>query len=292
MPQKNKSHYEHLKGKWIAKEQQLREGLLQKHGSALEWINKVPRQFVVGSLGGLMLLANTALPTFPNFKLPSPATVSAQNLEKSVFLTFDLSKVLPPEVRPLTQDEEKNVANILSRDFKLKISAELEGKRLNRSYGLIGAEQHLMRYPGDNISNHFDTEEEARQFSASGMAPGLGAWGYFSSGGQLTEKDKMREKYYIAVQTFLVPDYYQRTAEYVEFFKYRKMLVVNPQNGKAVVAVIGDSGPAEWTGKHLGGSPEVMSYLERSDGSARGPVLYFFIDDSQDKVSLGPIGIQ
>ena len=42
-----------------------------------------------------------------------------------------------------------------------------------------------------------------------------------------------------------------------------------------MVVVIGDAGPAKWTEKHLGGSPEVMRHLERVDGSAKGPVLYF-----------------
>ena len=56
--------------------------------------------------------------------------------------------------------------------------------------------------------------------------------------------------------------------------------------------VIGDAGPAVWTGKHLGGSPEVMYYLEREDGARRGPVLYFFIDDPQDLVPLGPIQVK
>lgn len=291
MPLDKRINYHLLKDKWKRSERDLHETLLQKHGSALEWINNASKQFVVGSLGGLMLLSSSVMPKFPSFKTPSVEMASAKELGKNVFLIYDLSKALPKEVRVLTNSEEQEISQILSRDFNLKVSAELAGKRLNRSYGLIGAEQHLARFPGDNIDNHFDTQDEARQFSASGMAPGLGAWGYFSSG-QLTETDKQREKYYIAVQTFLVPDYYQKTAEYVAFFRYRKMLVVNPQNGKAVVAVIGDSGPAEWTGKHLGGSPEVMNYLERSDGSARGPVLYFFIDDPQDKVPLGPIGIQ
>jgi hypothetical protein len=137
---------------------------------------------------------------------------------------------------------------------------------------------------------HFDKEEEAKKFYGDGMAPGLGAWGYFvQSREQLTEKDKMREKYYIAVQTFLVPDYNQRVTEYRDFLKFRKMLVINPQNGKAMVVVIGDAGPAERTGKHLGGSPEVMSYLEREDGAKRGPVIYFFIDDPNDIIPLGPI---
>ena len=67
------------------------------------------------------------------------------------------------------------------------------------------------------------------------------------------------------------------------------MIVVNPDNGKAVVAAIGDAGPAPYTGKHLGGSPEVMSHLERQDGAAKGPVLYFFINDKENKIPLGPV---
>lgn len=67
------------------------------------------------------------------------------------------------------------------------------------------------------------------------------------------------------------------------------MLVFNPNTGRAVVAVIGDAGPAVWTNKQLGGSPEVMKHLERVDGKAKGKVLYFFIDDPEDKIPLGPI---
>src|SRR3989338_11518935 len=119
------------------------------------------------------------------------------------------------------------------------------------------------------------------------MAPGRGAWVYFvDSAETLTSADKQSEKYYIAAQTFLAPGWLERTHKLYDFFKYRKMIVVNPDNGKAIVVVIGDAGPAEFTGKHLGGSPEVMNYLERVDGAGRGPVLYFFIDDPNDKIPL------
>ncbi len=170
----------------------------------------------------------------------------------------------------------------------------MDGRRLNRNYGLIGAEQHLARYPGDSLSTHFDPglsgDEDKKLYWQSGMAPGLGAWRYFaSSKDTMTKKDIDREKYYIAVQTFLSKDFNKRFSEYRDFFKYRKMLIVNPNNGRAIVTDIADAGPAEWTGKHLGGSPEVMHYLERFDGSLRGPVLCFFIDDPQDSVPLGPV---
>ena len=121
------------------------------------------------------------------------------------------------------------------------------------------------------------------------MAPGRGGFGYFAQGDKLTQEETDREKYYIAVQTFLAPGVENNRKAYIDFFKYRKMLVVNPNTGRAMVVVIGDAGPAVWTGKQLGGSPEVMNYLERVDGKAKGAVLYFFIEDPENKIPLGPI---
>ncbi len=63
-----------------------------------------------------------------------------------------------------------------------------------------------------------------------------------------------------------------------EWYKYRKVLVVNPDNGKTIVAVIADAGPAAFTGKHFGGSPEVMAYLGFNVGMQKGPVVLFFVD--------------
>ncbi len=66
------------------------------------------------------------------------------------------------------------------------------------------------------------------------------------------------------------------------------MLIINTVNGRAVVADIADSGPAAFTGKQFGGSPEVMYYL----GGARykkGPVILFFVDDPSNKIPLGPV---
>jgi len=284
------SHYKHLRDRWRVRHEDLQRKLWTKHKESLDWLSGNYRQLVAGSLGGLMLLTgHNSNPTisFPQASASEPAM---QRIDKKVFLISDLAKALPTEVKVLTNEEEQKVSDILSRTFGFKIVAELEGKRLNRSYGLIGAEQHLARYPGDTLSTHFDSEEERKSYWQSGMAPGLGAWRYFAPSKEaLTQLDKDREKYYIAVQTFLSKDFNSRVSEYRDFYKYRKMLIVNPNNGKAIVVEIADAGPGEWTGKHLGGSPEVMHYLERVDGSLKGPVLYFFIDDPDDKIKLGPI---
>lgn len=289
-----KPHYEHLKNKWTDQHKKLREQLWSKHGESLYWLAQNAKQLAAGSAASLLLLTSAGNLTLPTLSQATASEyISHANIDKSAFLISDLSNIVPKEVRELTNSEEEEITNILSRDFGFSVKAELGGKRVNRSYGFIGAEQHLALYPGNNMYTHFQTDEEAKEYWSSGMAVGLGAWGYFApSKSELTEKDIQREKYYIAVQTFLSEGFNERFSEYRDFYKYRKMLVFNPQNGKAIVAVIGDAGPATWTGKHLGGSPEVMKHLERADGSQKGPVLYFFIDDPDDTIPLGPVSVK
>ena len=290
-------HYHHLKAKWLKKRELLHHQLHEKHKSAFEWLATRSKQAAVGSLGSLIMLAQPVgtATVAAQQSLPSQ---QQQEVQKKVPLTekqliHDLSTELPEQYAPLTTEQETAVSKTLSEYFSLPVSAELQGKRLNLTYGIIGAEQHLMRYPGDTMSSHFATASESQKYYSSGMAPGRGAWGYFAtSRATMTQEDIAREKYYIAVQTFLAPGYNSNVKEYSQFFKYRKMLIVNAENGKAMVVDIADAGPAQWTGKHLGGSPEVMKYLHRQDGAARGPVLYFFIDDPNDTIPLGPIHIK
>lgn len=234
----------------------------------------------------------------PTLKLPAPnLQVSSDdvvnNLDRNIFLASQLKSLLPDEIRPLESDEEKNITELLNKTFGFKVTGELQNVRLNRNYGFIGGEQHLYRYPGDNLYSHADNALDWAKYGGAGIAPGLGAWGYFAtSKGEFTELDKQREKYYLAIQTFLAPGFAENVSKYRDFFKFRKMLVVNPQGGQAVVAVVGDAGPAAWTGKHLGGSPEVMDELGLATGLRKGPVLYFFIDDPKNEVPLGPIKVQ
>jgi hypothetical protein len=285
------SHYENLKDKWVDRHQDLQKILHEKHSEAREWIEKSTQHLLVGSMAGMMLL------TTPMAQSITIGTSSAQerpyqDLDKRVFLISDLSYELPDVVQPLSAPEEDLIAQTVTRHFNIRVTPELQGIRLNRSYGYIGAEQHLARYPGDTMNSHFDSTDDSQKYYSSGMAPGLGAWGYFArSQTSMTQQDALREKYYIAVQTFMSPGYNENVRVYNEFFKYRKMLVINPNNGKGIVVVIGDAGPAVWTGKHLGGSPEVMNYLERVDGAQKGPVLYFFVNDPFDNVPLGPISV-
>ncbi|MBI1863061.1 hypothetical protein HYS00_03005 [Candidatus Microgenomates bacterium] len=283
------AQFQHLKQKWTARHNELEHAIHTKHASALDTLKHVPQNLLVGALAGILTFAFSPPVSFAQLSPPHENKITVEHTRES--LVKELSSLLPAEVQPLNADQDSQIGSLLSVYFKMPVWAVLGGFQLNRTYGYIGAEQHLTRYPGDTMDTHFATPEDAAT-GASGMAPGRGAWGYFAeSGGALTQRDIDREKYYIAVQTFLAPGWDENNNELYKFFKFRKMLIVNPDNGHAMVVVIGDAGPSPHTGKHLGGSPEVMKYLERYDGAQKGPVLYYFIDDPEDKIPLGPITI-
>jgi hypothetical protein len=52
---------------------------------------------------------------------------------------------------------------------------------------------------------------------------------------------------------------------------------------------VADAGPAQFTGKHFGASPEAMKHLELNLGKRKGKVLLYFVNDPQGTIPLGPI---
>lgn len=240
-----------------------------------------------GALTGTLLLT----PPTGIGQLPSPSEIvksidelgnnEDQSLPQKEMIE-SLKNMLPEVPRPLARDEEKKLEEVIKNLTNVSAKAGLEGEHLNTSYGYIGAEQHLKRYPGDILENHGPYYKE-------GIAPGLGAWGYFSkSKSELNSNLIEIEKWYAVVQTLYLPDWAERQPYLRNWYKYRKVMIVNTKNGNAAVAAIADAGPAAFTGKHFGGSPEVMEYL----GGARykkGAVLLFFVDDPENQVKLGPV---
>ncbi len=184
-------------------------------------------------------------------------------------------------------------ADMVSQLTGIPATAELEGFRLNTSLGRIGAEQHLRLYPGQTLEEHFSSSQERLAFQSSGFAPGAGAYGSFApSAAAVTPQTIQREKYYVAIQTFLSPNWKGNVNQTYNWFRYRKIVIYHPITQKAVVAVVGDAGPALSTGKNYGGSPEVMSALSTHDGYGSSPVMMFFVDDPDNQIPLGPVNFK
>ena len=246
---------------------------------AFELRQKSTRLLAGAGLTGALLLSSVNLP-----KLMQPPTLNAV---KSVSVHETLMNLLPP-ITPhapakLDDDQAKKIEDAIFDATGLHAKANLDGQQLNHQVGYVGYEQHLRRYPGDTILDHDDEQ-------IAGMAPGLGAWGYFArSQSEFTTQDYLREKYYVVAQTLYLPNWNQDFAKLRDWYKYRKILVINPANGTAVVADIGDSGPAKWTGKQFGAAPEVMKDLDLHKGPRKGLVLFLFLDDPDNKIPLGPV---
>lgn len=276
--------FEHLRKKWVAREKETSENLIDKH----------IRHIAATSLGGLMLISTPgAVVSTPAAHIapPEQGKISASS-SKNALLASELVDKLPKNVQKLSAEQDDVIVGLIKKDLGIDVKAEIDNKRLNRTYGVIGGEQHLYRYPGDNVNAHAKNAQDWAMYGSSGIAPGLGAYGYFApSKVAMTEEIEQRERYYLAVQTFLSPGFAERVGEYRDFYKFKKMLAINPKTGQAVVAVIGDAGPAEWTGKHLGGSPEVMHELGLAGGPRKGPVLYYFVEDPENRVPLGPVSL-
>lgn len=306
----NKIYAESLRAKLKLKSFEAKNLFEQKHGKARDYLirkgldlSKVrehsAKVLSTGAIAGALLM-NPQMGETKYFPTPQEVIERVRNSEKdgvkmsgnladSVMKGLVINEVLkndlPKDVRPLTHDEEKRLEQIFQHVLGVNAKANLEGEHLNTTYGYIGAEQHLRRFPGDSIGLHGD----GGQIRKEGMAPGLGAWGYFAnSKSEMTPDLEEKEKWYAVVQTLYLEDWSKRQPYLKQWYKYRKVLIVNTLNGNAVVADIADSGPAAWTGKHYGGSPEVMNHL----GGLRykkGPVIVFFVDDPDNKVPLGPV---
>jgi len=292
-----KKDFKHLHQKVNKLQKKALKNLEEKHGQALRHLEKKGlsfpeiRKFSLSFLIGAGLTA-AVLMALPEHLQPK---VIAKQVQERVHLKFmaeeeikkfmaeKVADLLPGAIGKITGADRDKICQLFERILKVDVCFNLEGKELNFSFGWIGYEQHLKRYPGDTLSQH-DEEQVA------GIAPGLGAWGYFApSKEEMTEELYQMEKYYVAVQTMYLPEWYTQTKELSQWYKHRKVMVVNTETGQACVAVVADAGPASWTGKQFGGSPEVMKELDLHLGPRKGKVLLFFVDDPDNKVPLGPI---
>ena len=270
---------------------------LSKHKVAYTWlaskglkVNEL-REKSAGLLAAGALTGNLLLPGNFGTDIQKFANNIVQNIYaseisgESVRIAFAaaLSPVLPSKPGHLDADKEARLTEIFGKYLGIDAKAALDGNHLPQTYGYTGEEQHLARYPGDAIANH-----DELQFI--GMAPGLGAWRYFApSKTAMTDEIVLMEKYYVAIQTFNLPEWNTKQPYLKDWYKFRKVLVVNPKNGKAAVAVIGDAGPANWTGKQFGLSPELMHYMGLDIGMKKGEIIMFFVDEKDKKAPLGPI---
>jgi len=232
-----------------------------------------------GLVGSLLAMPMPHMASIPS-EIAEPVTKALSNKQK---VLGNLQELIPHQPSKLSGDQATKIEDLISENTGIPVKASLEGQSLNHTVGYVGFEQHLYRYPGDTLAQHDEIQE-------AGIAPGLGAFGYFAKDSQdFSTKTYLEEKYYCVVQTLYLENWNTDYRQLKDWYAFRKMLVVNPVNGQAVVCVIGDAGPAEWTGKQFGASPEAMQALDLNKGPRKGLILMLFIDDPENKIPLGPV---
>lgn len=297
--------FEQLKLALEHKKSEITTELINKHSSSWEWLEKTLGLEKIKNehLGRIAAAAATGMLLLN----PGNSLVKAQVNQKIELVTkddpsvagllsgFDKASSIAANLKELTggdltADKQKEIEQLMTDSYGLNAKFSLDGFHMNVSKGLIGAEQHLYRWPGDSLEAHLTTPADQAMFGPSGVAPNRGAWGYF--GTPNSPEAIANERYYFAVETFLSPNWALDQKATYEFFKFRKMVAVNTQTGQAVVAVVGDAGPSQWTGKSYGGSPEVMHYLGLGSGPRKGEVIMMFVDDPNNSIPLGPITLK
>lgn len=232
-----------------------------------------------GLVGSLLAMPMPDTPSIST-EISQPVSTALSNQQK---VLGNLQELIPHSPAKFTAEQAQKVEDLITKNTGITVKASLEGQSLNHQVGYIGFEQHLKRYPGDSLNQHDEIQE-------AGIAPGLGAFGYFSQDAQsFSTRDYQREKYYCVVQTLYLENWNTDYAKLKEWYSFRKVMVINPTNGNAVVCDIGEAGPAEWTGKQFGGSPETMQYLDLNKGPRKGLIVMLFVDDPNNNVPLGPV---
>jgi hypothetical protein len=204
--------------------------------------------------------------------------------EEQVAVIEKLQHLVQLPAGHMPRQDELYLEQQLSEILGFEVSAENEDVRLPHSIGVMVGLPHLRRHVTDALENH-DSYREA------GIAERRSRFGWFTEMGQLTPAAILREKYYISIQAELLPEWAEKRAEFKEWLKYRKMIVVNPFAKKAIVVAIGDIGPANWLQEQFGGSPEVIREAEVWSLPSQGRVLLLFVHDLEDRVKLGPIDL-
>ncbi len=185
---------------------------------------------------------------------------------------------LPPG--QLEEDSELYLEQQLSDILGFDIVATLDSQKLLYSTGIMQAESHLKRSPTDTLQKHEDLPEADLNKNRS-------KFGWFSNSQELTNDIVAAEKYYISVPLYFYPEWNQNSKVLKNWYKFKKIVVVNPAEQIAVVGVIGNIGPNILGRKQFGGSPELIREGKIWSPRSAGRVLVMFVDDPENAVSLG-----
>ena len=205
--------------------------------------------------------------------------ISAEELE-DVLNKLRTVLTLPPG--QLDRESELYLEQQISEMLGFEVTNILEGHQLQYNTGKIKALPHLKRHPTDAVKSH-------EKYQQASMSQKRGAFGWFLEQGKTTADTIQLEKYYIALQLFYSPEWSSSPREIKKWYKYRKIVVLNPFDKVAVVCAVGSIGPQIPVRYQFGASPEVIVEGKFWSSQSNGRAIVLFVDDQQNSIPLGPL---
>ena len=219
------------------------------------------------------------LATIQNSDTPLASKISEEEYQS---ILQKIVQLLHLPAGQLEEDSELYLEQQLSDLLGFDITANLNNHRLLFSTGIMESAPHLKRSPTDCLEAHTNYHE-------AGINRNRSAFGWFGSNTELDQQAVNREKYYISIPLYFHSNWNLQHTELKSWYKFKKIVVINPAEKIAVVGVIGDIGPATYTRRQFAGSPELIHTGKIWSPQTSGRVLVLFVDDPEDKVALGPV---
>ncbi len=169
---------------------------------------------------------------------------------------------------------EQQVSDLLG----FEITSSLDEQRLTHTFGKIQALEEFSLQPHAQS----DTIPAVRGAQVKKSRPTLG-WSK-----QPCEENA--KQYLLANHLPLLEDWHHKYAHYKKWYKYRKLLLINPFNRIVVIGELASYTLPNPMQYHFGGSPDLIRASQAWSPEAQGNVCVFFIPDAA-AVKLGPHNI-
>lgn len=180
----------------------------------------------------------------------------------------------------INQDELLYLEQQLSDIVGFTVSSQFENIALPYIWGKAKSLPHIKRHPTDNLDLHEYIHEATITNKRS-------VYGWLNLVQSTKEEIAIREQYSVTLPllTFEHPEL--PSERFIQWFKYKKVLMINPQSKKMAVAQISNIVLPQQPKYALGLSPELSRNLETWRPPSQGNIFFLFVDDAQDKVPLG-----
>ena len=213
---------------------------------------------------------------------PSVSQVTSEELS-SVTQKLRSYALGPPS--QLAGNESLYLEQQLSDLLGFDVATVLDGRQLPHNAATMSALPHQQRSPEDTLEKH-------RHHQEAGLQTGRSQFGWFVPNAADSHSNHSQpEEYSVTVQLQYLDEWQSQRQELKKWYRYRKIVVINPFERRATIAAITGVGPTERLQYQCAGSPEVIRETMVWSLASQGKVLLFYVDDPEDTLALGPVSM-